>query len=214
MKRRPEEKIMLQIQCPDILWNYLPQENDCWYLWGVWRWGGGRVHGEFSGLSFYSKAQFWHTDGRRWPSNTHCVPVILQGFNQEDLEGDRSQSESSAKKQVAEDSDSDDDIDRGGKEWVFLANSQSAAQFPFFTVIFNLSLVCNFDKLIYQTRQCSRLHNTVMRFSCEIFGKWNVYFEREFVLCSGLICIHVEGSWNAWLRWGQIHLSTVQYTCI
>ncbi|KAG5836932.1 hypothetical protein ANANG_G00233910 [Anguilla anguilla] len=44
------------------------------------------------------------------------------GFNQEDLEGDRNQSESSAKKQVAEESDSDDDIDRGGKDTSFMSD--------------------------------------------------------------------------------------------
>ncbi|XP_061073371.1 protein IWS1 homolog isoform X2 [Conger conger] len=44
------------------------------------------------------------------------------GFNQADLEGDRSQSESSAKKQVAEDTDSDDDIDRSGKDTSFMSD--------------------------------------------------------------------------------------------
>ncbi|XP_055735285.1 protein IWS1 homolog [Salvelinus fontinalis] len=36
------------------------------------------------------------------------------GFNQEDLEGDKSQSQASAKKTMADDSDSDEGVDRGG----------------------------------------------------------------------------------------------------
>ncbi|XP_031646211.1 protein IWS1 homolog isoform X2 [Oncorhynchus kisutch] len=36
------------------------------------------------------------------------------GFNQEDLEGDKSQSQASAKKAMADDSDSDEGVDRGG----------------------------------------------------------------------------------------------------
>ncbi|KAJ8397240.1 hypothetical protein AAFF_G00440740 [Aldrovandia affinis] len=45
------------------------------------------------------------------------------GFNQEDLEGDKSQSEASAKNQVAEESDSDDDdVDRSGKDLSFMSD--------------------------------------------------------------------------------------------
>ncbi|KAI1893792.1 hypothetical protein AGOR_G00127310 [Albula goreensis] len=44
------------------------------------------------------------------------------GFNQEDLEGDKSQSEASSKKQVAEESDSDDDLERGGKDTSFMSD--------------------------------------------------------------------------------------------
>ncbi|KAG9348251.1 hypothetical protein JZ751_001986 [Albula glossodonta] len=44
------------------------------------------------------------------------------GFNQEDLEGDKSQSEASSKKQVAEESDSDDELERGGKDTSFMSD--------------------------------------------------------------------------------------------
>ena len=42
--------------------------------------------------------------------------VYQQGFNQEDLEGEKNKAQASAKKAVEDDSDSDDGVDRGGKE--------------------------------------------------------------------------------------------------
>ncbi|KAG7471060.1 hypothetical protein MATL_G00120420 [Megalops atlanticus] len=44
------------------------------------------------------------------------------GFNQEDLEGEKSQSEASNKKAAAEESDSDDEMDRGGKDPNFMSD--------------------------------------------------------------------------------------------
>ncbi|CAB1347445.1 unnamed protein product [Coregonus sp. 'balchen'] len=40
--------------------------------------------------------------------------MLSLGFNQEDLEGDKNQSQASAKKAMADDSDSDEGVDRGG----------------------------------------------------------------------------------------------------
>ncbi|KPP65121.1 hypothetical protein Z043_116482, partial [Scleropages formosus] len=44
------------------------------------------------------------------------------GFNQEDLEGEKNQSENFGKKELPEDSDSDDDVERGGKDPNFVSD--------------------------------------------------------------------------------------------
>ena len=46
----------------------------------------------------------------------HRVCLCEQGFNQEELEGDKQQAKAGGHKEAADDSDSDDDVDRGGKE--------------------------------------------------------------------------------------------------
>ncbi len=42
--------------------------------------------------------------------------VCVQGFNQEELEAELPQSQAPGQKGLENDSDSDDDMDRGGKE--------------------------------------------------------------------------------------------------
>ncbi|XP_046891068.1 protein IWS1 homolog isoform X3 [Hypomesus transpacificus] len=44
------------------------------------------------------------------------------GFNQEDLEGEKNKAQASAKKAVEDDSDSDDGVDRGGKDTSFMSD--------------------------------------------------------------------------------------------
>ncbi|XP_067103151.1 protein IWS1 homolog isoform X4 [Osmerus mordax] len=44
------------------------------------------------------------------------------GFNQEDLEGEKNKEQASAKKAVEDDSDSDDGVDRGGKDTSFMSD--------------------------------------------------------------------------------------------
>lgn len=41
--------------------------------------------------------------------------VCVQGFNQEELEGEKQQSQAAGQKRAMDDSDSDDDVERGGK---------------------------------------------------------------------------------------------------
>lgn len=48
-------------------------------------------------------------------SSNFCL-LHLQGFNQEDLEGDKKESKEQKQREVEEESDSDDGIDRSGQE--------------------------------------------------------------------------------------------------
>lgn len=59
--------------------------------------------------------------GRRRASAFLCFSTffLLQGFNQEDLEGDKKQAKE-RQQQVDEDSDSDEGVDRSGQELVFI----------------------------------------------------------------------------------------------